>query len=169
MYEAAIAAAGGRRGEFRIRARPLPARGTRREHAGERAGIIGEPLGLGAEVRAPLPRQPIVSRAATVVGHAPVGSKERPLLEPTQRLHERAVFYLELAGGARIEPPRDLERVHRCPGQRFEDEDVECAFDERHWGSTGESPPRVYPRDTSTSSDDRRGGRRCETGGVTDQ
>jgi hypothetical protein len=47
-----------------------------------------------------------------------------------QGVVERTVVDIERATGVVLEPARDLEPVHGSPGERFEDEHVERAFDE---------------------------------------
>src|SRR4029079_4124420 len=95
---------------------------------------------LGAQMRAASGRKLVVARAAIVVGESPLGGDEPPLFHAMQRVVERALLDVEVAAGPRFEPAGDLGAVHRTPGERFQDEDVEGALEERTVGGHSVSP-----------------------------
>src|SRR6185437_16620950 len=108
---------------------PLLRRSRRRsEDVGYRLRVADPLRGLGGDARAPRSRDAIVPRPLIVLRHPPLGGDEIALLEAVERLIERAVADVERAARTGLDPARDLEAVHRCPAEGFEDEVVERAF-----------------------------------------
>src|SRR6185503_6067065 len=106
-----------------------------RENRGDGVELVDEARGFGAKVGPSGRRDPIVSGTAAVLRHGPLGGDEPALLQPVQRLEQRGIVDFNASGGALVEPGRDLERVHRRPGQRFEHERVERASEHGHANS----------------------------------
>ena len=102
------------------------------EHARERIEMVDEALGFGAEVIASGRCKAVVARAASVLRDAPFSNDELPFLHAVKRLEQSSIVDENATGGLRFEPRGDLECVHRGPGERFENEDVEGAFEKRH-------------------------------------
>src|SRR6185437_6084414 len=98
-------------------------------------------------MRAPGRGETVVARAPAVFRDAPFGLEETALLQPMQCLHERGIFHAQPSGGSLLQPLRDLERMHRGPRQRLEDQDIERAFHQRHGPKLHRvvSTPTLYP------------------------
>src|SRR5581483_5755045 len=100
------------------------------EEVVDRRDVVSPTGHFSAESRAPFRGERVVLRAAVVLGQAPLGVDRTGVLEPIQRLVERRVDDAEIAAGALVDPLADGEPVHRLPGERAEDEQVERAVEE---------------------------------------
>src|SRR5882672_6494628 len=99
------------------------------EDAHKGVEVVDETRRLITQIRPARARQAVVARTAAVLRDAPLGAEELALLETAEGLEERGVVDGDAAVGTLLDPRRDLERVHRRPGEGLEHEHVECTLE----------------------------------------
>src|SRR5262249_22667873 len=106
---------------FRTSSRPL--RGT--EHSHDRSGYSPPLPFLFHQLAAACAGQRVEARLAIVVGRAPLGRDEAPILETLERGVERSVIDDEDVVGLALDEAGDALAVLRAQDERPQDEQVE--------------------------------------------
>src|SRR5688572_1689453 len=102
------------------------------EHLEHRFGVLA-PFGrFGAELLSTGGGELVILRPPVVLGEPPLGLDEAFALEAVKGLVESGVFDGQDVVGALTDPARDAVAMHRFPGQRLENQDVERSLEEVH-------------------------------------
>ena len=99
-------------------------------HESDDVGVLSPSARARRELLASARAQAIELCFAVFLGVAPFGVEPSLLFHAMERGIERAFFDLELVACGLLDPAEDGETVHRSPGERLEDEQVEGAADE---------------------------------------
>ncbi len=88
--------------------------------------------------------QGVVTRLPIVLRDSPLRSDQSATLHAVKRLIEGAVFNDQISPGVPLQPRREAVPVRDITAQRLEDEQVECAFEQRKRAS--HQSPEYVPR-----------------------
>ena len=102
----------------------------RGEDESDDVGVFRPARQLRRELLASARTQAIELCFAVFLGVAPFGVEPALLFHAMERGIEGAFFDLELVACGLLDPAENGESVHRSPGERLEDEQVEGAADE---------------------------------------
>src|SRR5215216_3686047 len=119
------------------------------EHAGDGVRIALPRRELGAELCSATRRELVELCFAVVLGGAPFALDPAVSLQTVQCRVERALLDEEGAIAPFADEPRDGVPVHRAPGQRLEDQEIECPLkqvERAHSVSPKRLMERRYPR-----------------------